>query len=172
MHYFGRGVPQDFPEALKWFRLSAMQGFAKAQYNFGVMHEKGQGQPQNFAEALRWFRLAAAQGFVDAQYNIGAMYAEGRGVKQDSAIATNWFRLAATAGSVDAQYNLGVMYAKSTGAADLVRAHMWLDVAAISGDADAAKSRDIVANQMTPQQIAAAKKLMIDCKARNFNGCD
>ena len=31
----GEGVPQDYKEAVKWFRLSAEQGNARAQYNLG-----------------------------------------------------------------------------------------------------------------------------------------
>ncbi len=33
MYYLGQGVDQDNDEALKWFRLSAEQGFPKGQYN-------------------------------------------------------------------------------------------------------------------------------------------
>ena len=29
------GVPEDDKEALKWYRLAAEQGHAKAQYNLG-----------------------------------------------------------------------------------------------------------------------------------------
>ena len=32
----GLGVPQDYKEAVKWYRLSAEQGVAQAQYNLGV----------------------------------------------------------------------------------------------------------------------------------------
>ena len=42
MYHQGVGVPQDYQEAVKWFRLSAEQGFAQAQYNLAVMYEDGQ----------------------------------------------------------------------------------------------------------------------------------
>jgi TPR repeat protein len=32
----GRGVPQDYVEAVKWFRKAAVQGDATAQYNVGL----------------------------------------------------------------------------------------------------------------------------------------
>lgn len=35
-------------------RLAAAQGYAKAQYNLGVMYDNGQGVPQDYAEAVRW----------------------------------------------------------------------------------------------------------------------
>jgi hypothetical protein len=59
---FRRGVPQDYAEALKWYRLAADQGNANAQSNLGVMYVKGQGTTQNHVEALMWFRLAATKG--------------------------------------------------------------------------------------------------------------
>ena len=31
----GQGVPQDYAEAVKWYRLAAEQGNADAQYNLG-----------------------------------------------------------------------------------------------------------------------------------------
>jgi TPR repeat protein len=42
-------VPQDYAEAVKWYRKAADQGNAVAQYDLGVMYDKGQGVPQNFA---------------------------------------------------------------------------------------------------------------------------
>ena len=60
MYYEGRGVPQDYAEALKWFRLAAAQGDALAQHNLGLMYAKGYGVPQDHIEAHKWFNLAAA----------------------------------------------------------------------------------------------------------------
>ena len=60
MYYEGRGVPQDYAEALKWFRLAAAQGDALAQYHLGLMYAKGYGVPQDHIEAHKWFTLAAA----------------------------------------------------------------------------------------------------------------
>ena len=45
------GVPQNYAEAVKWYRLAADQGDASAQFNLGVMYDKGQGVPQDYAEA-------------------------------------------------------------------------------------------------------------------------
>src|SRR4030095_1164368 len=71
MYVEGKGVPQDYTEALKWYRLAAAQGYAEAQFNLGVMYLGGEGVPQDYAEALKWYRLAAAQGEAKAQFNLG-----------------------------------------------------------------------------------------------------
>ena len=86
----GQGMPQDHAEALKWFRLGANQGDARAQYYLGVTYAN--------AEALKWFRLAAEQGDARAQYYLGAMYANGQGVPQDLVLAHMWFNLSAAGG--------------------------------------------------------------------------
>ena len=54
---------------------------------------------------------------------------------------------------------------------DDVRAHMWFNLAAVKGDANAVKSRDLAAKLMNAQQIAEAQKLARECQARNFKGC-
>ena len=60
MYYNGHGVPQDYAEAVKWYRLAADQGVAAAQHDLGVMYLKGQGVPQNYVLAHMWFNLAAS----------------------------------------------------------------------------------------------------------------
>ena len=80
MYANGKGIPQDYREALKWYRLAADQGDADAQLNLGGMYARGEGVPQDYREALKWYRLAADQGHADAQSNLGGMYYEGRGV--------------------------------------------------------------------------------------------
>jgi len=95
MYEQGRGVAQNYREAMKWFRLAAVQGNASAQSNLGVMYYKGQGIAQDYGEAMRWYRLAAGQRNPEAQFNLGVMFEEGRGIAQDRVRAHMWFNLAA-----------------------------------------------------------------------------
>ena len=154
MYYKGLGVPEDYAEAVKWYRLAADQGYADAQCNLGVMYDNGQGVPQDYAEAVKWTRLAADQGDAEAQFNLGVMYHDGRGVSQDYAEAVKWYRLAADQGYADAQGNLGVMYHDGRGVPqDYGEAYAWFSVAAAFGDANAANNRDIVAGELTRDQL-------------------
>ena len=54
MYYFGRGVPQNYLEAAKWYRRAAEQGDPNAQYNLGLMYHHGQGVPRDDAESMKW----------------------------------------------------------------------------------------------------------------------
>lgn len=66
MYEFGKGVAQDYYEAVKWYRLAAEQGEAIAQYNLGYMYEYGRGVAKDYTQAMRWYRQAADQGLKPA----------------------------------------------------------------------------------------------------------
>ena len=63
MYRNGEGVPQDDAEAVRWYRLTADQGFARAQYSLGLLYENGEGVPQDYVQAHMWTNLAVAQSF-------------------------------------------------------------------------------------------------------------
>jgi uncharacterized protein len=57
------------------------------------------------------------------------------------------------------------MYLKGHGVIqDNIRAHMWLNIAAAKGHKVAPTTRDIIAEKMTPQQIAEAQRLAREWK--------
>ena len=60
---------KDYQEAVKWYRLSAEQGFALAQFNLGVRYYNGQGVPQDYVLAHIWFNIAGSNGEKDAVRN-------------------------------------------------------------------------------------------------------
>src|SRR5262249_36643969 len=53
MYFTGRGIQQDYGEAMRWFRKSADQGYGPAQNNIGSMYLSGKGVRQDYAEAMR-----------------------------------------------------------------------------------------------------------------------
>jgi hypothetical protein len=64
------GVPQDFEEALKWYRKAAEQGSSIGEMGIGGMYERGEGVVQSFGEAAKWYRKAAARGAVGDRNNL------------------------------------------------------------------------------------------------------
>lgn len=78
----------------------------------------------------------------------------------DHSEAVRSWRVIAEKGDADAQYNLGVMYAVGNGVPqDYVLAHMWFNLAAAQGDADAAKVRVAITRRMTQEQVAEAQRM-------------
>ncbi len=61
MYEQGQGVPQDYAEAVRWYRLAAEQGFTAAQVNLGMMYAQGRGVSQDRVAAHMWLSLAVAQ---------------------------------------------------------------------------------------------------------------
>ena len=92
---------------------------------------------------------------------------------QNDKTAVKWYKLAAEQGHASAQSNLGAMYGDGQGVLqDYIRAHMWFNIAASSGDSEnASKNRDIVAKRMNSNQIETAHKLAHKCVKKNYKGC-
>jgi hypothetical protein len=71
MYRDAKGVPQDYAEAVRWFRKAAEQGNAGAQAALGGMYLSGWGVTKDYGEAVRWFRKSADQGNRWGQNGLG-----------------------------------------------------------------------------------------------------
>ena len=103
------GMPQDYKMAAKWYRKSADQGFAQAQYNLALLYEDGKGMEQDYYEAAQWYKRAANNGFAEAQNNLGVLYILGKGVIKDRNRAELMFRRSAEQGNENAKRNLKML---------------------------------------------------------------
>ena len=65
MYANGWGVPQDYAQAVVWYRQAGERWNAGAQRNLGLMYEHGQGVPQDYVSAHMWLNLAAASRATD-----------------------------------------------------------------------------------------------------------
>ena len=61
-YYFGFHVPQDRPEAAKWFRIAADRGFGEAMVDLGIMLWSGDGVAQDEDAAIAYWRAAKRAG--------------------------------------------------------------------------------------------------------------
>ena len=98
LYDFGDGVPQNYEEAAKWYRLAAEKGEVASQYSLGDLHRLGKGVPQNYKEAVKWYRLAAEQGLAEAQNSLGVSYYLGKGVRKNYVYAYVWLTVALSNG--------------------------------------------------------------------------
>ena len=162
----------DYATAFKEFKPFADAGDKNAQYNIGLMYKTGRGVPQDYTEAEKWYTLAAEQGDADAQYSLGVLYRDGQGVPQDFKEAAKWWTLAAEQGYAKAQTNLGYIYDYGEGVlADFVIAHMWYNIAGANGSEKGAKNREIIAKNMTPEDISKAQAMARVCINSNYEKC-
>src|SRR5262249_41177495 len=61
MYYDGVGVPQNYAEAAKWFRLAADQGDAEGQFKLGAMYYSAYGMLKDYITAHMWLSLSLAR---------------------------------------------------------------------------------------------------------------
>lgn len=76
----GLGVAKDLGAAERWYRKSADQGYAEAQYDLGRNYEHEEfGRSMDYEErekeALRWYGKAAKQGYAAAKDAMGRFLA-------------------------------------------------------------------------------------------------
>ena len=84
---------------MKWYRLSAQQGDAEAQWFLGDCYFFGDGVEKNKREAVNWYFLSAEKGNAEAQRRLGACYYFGHGIPINRQEAIRWYRLAAKQGN-------------------------------------------------------------------------
>jgi len=161
----GKGTPQDFKEAAKWYQRSADQGFAQAQYRLGTFYERGLGvkPDRSLAEAL--YQRAAEQGSIKAMHNLAVLSANQTDQSPDYTTAAHWFEQAAQRGLTDSQFNLAILYENGLGVRrDMKQAYLWNSLAARDKDSDAVRRQGILRGKLTADELATAEKMLADWK--------
>lgn len=97
---------KNYPEALVWFSLSAVQSQPDAQYNLAVLYERGLGAEKNKSKALLWYHAAAENNYPQAQFNLGCFFLWGIGTSQNFDEAVRWHKRASEQGITEAKQNL------------------------------------------------------------------
>lgn len=168
----GTGTAQDMVKAVALFDKAAQQGELNGALAISELAKSGQLEglmsphqavpwvmvdlAQNAdAEAEAWIIRQAEAGVRIAQVNLGEWFLTQEGRKAEG---FDLIQRAATAGSVPAQFRLGSLHVTGDGAdLDYVAAHKWLNIAAASGHPEAAETRSVIGDLMTPEQIAQAQ---------------
>ena len=170
---WGKGVPQDNDQAIKYLRQSANQGYAPAEHNLGAFYFSGLlGLPQSDTEAVKWFRQAAAQGNPLAEFSLGLAYQLGRGVTTNLLEAVSWYKKAAKQNQTNALLALGSLYLGGQGIEDdFASARDCFKQAAACGSVTALNSLGYVYEQgwagVAPDP-KRARKYYLQAAERNF----
>jgi TPR repeat protein len=75
MFFDGDGVEQDAAEAVRLYRLAAVQDHDEAQVNLGSALEWGIGTDKSKAAAIVWYQQAAKKGVKEAIENLKRLHA-------------------------------------------------------------------------------------------------
>ncbi len=109
-----RPTDSEFESAIPWFRRSAEQGYAPAEYMYGGIFREGRWK--NPQQLVYWWTKAAEQGDINAQLWLGELYEQGRdGIERNYPEAFKWLSIVGKRGQPDAQVTLGQMYEDGEG---------------------------------------------------------
>jgi len=107
----GLHVKHDNKEAVRWFKMAAEMGHAKAQRRLADAYSSGL-VLRDEKEACKWYAKAAEQGDADSQNMLGFYYLNGRAFPKDEKEALKWFKMAAAQMDIIGQVNVGDFYRK------------------------------------------------------------
>ena len=158
-------VDEDFEKAILFLKRALEQGHTpsgkilelipgigntwEAAYNAG-----------DYQKAIRLLKPLAEKRDFWAQFSLAEMYRKGEGTPQDDVKAVHWYSRSAEQGFTMAQTRLGLMYANGEGVPkNNVAAYALFSITAAQGDSDGEIMKKIVAQRITPAQIAAGQKL-------------
>jgi TPR repeat protein len=142
----GLGVPQDLPQAVKWYERAAKGGDDDAKVNLGLLYAAGgPGLKRDPARAAQLYREAAEAGNGMAQNNLGAAYLKGEGVERNDTEAIKWLNLAAEQDVDVAQNTLGALYCGGDKRPNPIKTdnnlcNKWIQRAVALGNEDAKKT--------------------------------
>jgi len=97
--YQNVGPVRDLDEAIRFYRMAASDGNAKAQLNLANMFAKGVGVRKDIKKAISYYRDAALQGQARAMRALAGIYETAEGKSRDVKSAYGWYYLAAKRGS-------------------------------------------------------------------------
>lgn len=151
----------DYQSAITHFAHAAEAGHAGAQYNLATLYHEGEGVERDTSLAVYWYTKAAEQGDTASQYWLCIMHREGIGVPRDYSEAFYWCHRAAEKGHAAALFAVGQFYFDGLANGfirDHVRAYIWFTLASAQGDQDAQQMLETLEKDMTPQQVAEARR--------------
>ena len=73
INLYGLGVPQNYKEAIRWFKLGAKQGNGFSQGHLAGLYLDGMGVLQNNLLAHMWYNISAVNGYDLGAHNRDAV---------------------------------------------------------------------------------------------------
>ena len=153
---------------MEWLRKAADQGLVDGQATYGLILYRGDfGTKPDAAAAAGYLKPAADAGNLEAMNALGMMYKVGNGVTYDPSASEDFFRRAAMAGHVKAQANLGEFLNPLSPKSDRrIEALAWLFIAEESDNVVAKKLLAVKLQAISPDDVAAGKKMAAEIKPK------
>ena len=168
----GLGIPQDFTQALQWYKRAADGGLADAQYNLATLYHHGRGVARDHTTAYKLFTEAAHAGFADAEYMMGESLRAGWGTDKDGVSALSWYLKAAKKNHQAAQLMAASVYLSGEGwRSEPFKAVVWAEVARANGDAQAASLLSQAGKKISSKDLNEAVTQAQMCLQSGYRDC-
>jgi len=173
---FGLFTQATFADDIHDLIKKANKGDAAAQFELGLAYsiqddadlQSDYKIPIDSKQAFKWFAKSAKQGDIRAEYKLSVAYGDGRGINKDSIKEMYWLRKSAEQGYGIAQAGLGEKYYNGEGVKkSIIIAYQWISLALESANFNAEDELLRIKNEMTPEQIAEAEKLVSEWKDKH-----
>lgn len=167
----GIGQPRDPAAALAWYRRTAEQGHARAQFEVGDALRYGSGVAPDLPAAIGWLARAADGGETLAAIALGDLFEQGTELPRDPARAARHYRAAAAGGNAYAQSALATLYDRGDGvAADPVEAWSLHELAWRGGLCTRPQDRERLWAGLSDEARDAARRRVADLAGRGYLG--
>ena len=110
MDFLGSRDKSNHKIGILWLNKAAEQGYAKAEYQLGVLYDAGKVTAADPEKAQALLKKAAERHYVAAQYYLAQLYLDPKNKLYDEKQGFDWMKQAATSGSADAQEALSDIY--------------------------------------------------------------
>jgi TPR repeat protein len=108
----GRGVKQDYLQAIKCYEIAKDPGNIDAPYQLGIIYQHGKGVKADTNKAVDYFTQAAQKGSSMAQFTLGQLYEKGELVSKNILEAVKWYSTSNSQANGDAHKWLYTYYDK------------------------------------------------------------
>ncbi|MDX1303093.1 tetratricopeptide repeat protein [Photobacterium sp.] len=154
----GHGVDADFDAGLENMTAAAEMEYIPAQLFLGDWFVADPNPEKNPHLAFCWRLRAARNNDVTGFMKTAYCYQTGMGVNKDKQCATYWLERAAEQGKTEAQYVVAKMHLGSD-VNDAAVAYIWFSIAYASGNKEAKKDRDRVAQIIGIESILSVQSV-------------
>jgi TPR repeat protein len=98
----GRGVHQDYLQAIKYYKIARDLGNRDALYQLGIIYQHGKGIVPDTEKAIDYYTKAAEKGNTMAQFTLGQLFEKGKLVSKSILEAVKWYSMSRSYGNDNA----------------------------------------------------------------------
>jgi TPR repeat protein len=106
----GRGVHQDYLQAIKYYKIARDLDNTDALYQLGIIYQHGKGSNPDDNKAIDNYTQAAEKGNTMAQFTLGQLFEKGKMVSKSILEAVKWYSRSNSHGNKKSQAWLRVYY--------------------------------------------------------------